>query len=329
MDNEKRRVHEIEALLELFSSDGFIFRPSELYKIEAGSELRSHLERYNIYLICRRPRFSLAQHSLYLNIENQTIIGEFVISLPMRKETKSFEFRNPLSEPINSLGELEYPFDKLRFVTVSGFPIEMRISDMTRFLSDPFGLLPHSQLLVEYVGQAFGSDGNRYALDRLIGETGKQGHGSLQKILSDLSASYLDDEVFVVLYSFEFYKKHLIAGGRYEPEVSFEDASDRFENFMKATLSRKKRIDLVEAALIRCFQPTYNEKYKKTFPKENHTILDALYDLDITGLGVSLSTEESFLPLCSSRVSPSCQHVASYPITNELDRATYFGIVFG
>lgn len=328
MDNNMRRVHEVEALLELFSSDGFVFRPSELYEIEPGSELRSHLERYNIYIICRRPRFSLNEKSLQLDNVKQTVSGEFIVSLPMSKEVKKFEFRNPLNEPIRSLEKLEYPFDKLRFVTSSGLPIQMRISDMTKFLSDPFCLLPHSQLLVEYVGQAFGRDGERDALDRLIGETGKHGHGSLQKILSELNSSYPDDEVFVVLYSFEFYKKHIVMGGSGEPEISFDDAPNRLDMFMEATLPRKKRIDLVEAALIRYFQPIFNDKYKKTFPKENHTILDALYDLDITGLGVSLSIEESFLPLYSTQVPPSCQHVASYPITNKSDRVTYFDIIF-
>ncbi len=324
----KRRIHEVEALLELFSSDGFIFRPSELYEINLGSSLRQYLERYNIYIICRRPRFSINPKSLKLNKKKQTITGEFIISLPGEKKSVDFEFKNPMDEYIETLGALEYPFDQLRFITKSGFPIQLRIIDVIKFLANPFSLLPYSQLLVEYVGQSFGADGKRDALDRLIGETGKQGHGSLQKVLSDLNAHYPDDEVFIVLYSFEFYKKHIVGGGSYEPEISFDKAPDRFDKFMRVTLSRQNRIDLVEAALIRYFQPIYNERYKKTFPKENHKILNALYDFDITGLAISLSTEESFTPLYSHVVPASCQHLITYPITKEEDRATYFDIIF-
>lgn len=319
---EKYRLHEIEALLELFSTDPFVFRPSELYRIDG--ELRKELERYNIYALGIRPRISIHPNSLALDYDSQLISGVFVVNLGLELKNIPFKYRNHFDLPITEIGKPEYPFDHLRFVLNNQIPAQIRIHDVIRF-SDT-SLRPYSDLKIEYVGQSYGEEGSSDAINRLIGKTGKQGHGSLQKVLADISSSNPESEAYILLYSFEFYKKVTIGGAGLEPKIPFEDAPGRFDELLNATVPRKNRIDLVEAALIRYFQPKYNDIYKKTFPKVTHDILKTLFDHDITGLSTSLSTNEHNIMVYSGKVSASDKHLAMYPIVKDKDRASFLDI---
>lgn len=319
---DKVRKHEIEGLLELFSTDPFIFRPAELYSIDG--ELRDQLRRYNIYLVARRPRISINPKSVALNTSRQKIDGVFSVNLGLEIKEVPFSYPNLFNAPITALGPIDYPCDHLRFVVANRVPIQIRAHDVIRASETP--LQPYSDLFVEYVGQSFGDDGDSDAVARLIGKTGKQGHGSLQKVLADINARNPESEVHLLLYSYEFYKKITIGGGSLLPEISFDDAPGRFEKLLDARVSREDRINLVEAALIKYFQPTYNDTYKKTFPQKTHEILSVLFDLDITGLSASLSTEEHNIRVFSRAVQPSNQHCASYPIVQESQRASFFDV---
>jgi len=318
----KYRLHEIEALLELFSTDPFIFRPAELYQIDG--QLRSELQKYNIYLVGRRPRISLLPDSLSLNLSKQYINGVFTVNLGLEIKQIPFKYENIFNLPITAIENIKYPFDHLRFVLDDKHPMQIRMHDVIRLSSS--NLEPFSDLKIEYVGQSFGEDGNSDAIDRLIGKTGKQGHGSLQKVLADINANNPESEVYILLYSYSFYKKVTIAGAGPEPKVPFEESPDRIDEMLNATVPRKNRIDLVEASLIRYFQPQYNDIYKKTFPKVTHDILKTLFDLDITGLSTSMSVNEHNIRLYSEKVSPSDQHLSMYSILKDKDRASFLDL---
>ncbi|MHB1677890.1 MAG: hypothetical protein ACYCSS_10205 [Sulfuriferula sp.] len=321
---EKVRKHEIEGLLELYSTDPFVFRPAELYSIDG--ELREQLRNYNIYMVARRPRISIKPKSVTLNASAQTIDGIFSVNLGFEIKEIPFSYFNFFSALITDLGKLEYPYDHLRFVVANRTPVQIRIHDVIRFSKT--SLQPYSDLFVEYVGQSFGEDGDSDAIARLIGKTGKQGHGSLQKVLADINASNPESEVYLLLYSYTLYKKFMIAGGYLVPEISLDDAPNRFDKLLDARVSREERVDLIEAALIKYFQPKYNDTYKKTFPQKTHEILNVLFDLDITGLSTSLSTNEHNIRIYSKFVAPSNQHCARYPIVQKSQRASFFDVVF-
>lgn len=319
---KKYRLHEIEALLELFSSDPFVFRPAELYKIDG--QLRRELENYNIYAVGIRPRISIIPDSITFNQSKQYIEGEFSVNLGLEIKKIPFKYENKFDTPITELGELEYPYDHLRFILNGQLPIQVRINDVIRFSKAK--LLPYSDLKIEYVGQSYGDEGSSDAIDRLIGKTGKQGHGSLQKVLADINASNPECEAYILLYSFSFYKKVTVAGSGPEPIIPFEDVPDRFEELLDATVPRKNRIDLIEASLIRYFKPKYNDIYKRTFPKVTHDILKELFKFDITGLATSLSTNEHNIRVYSDNSSPSNEHLSMYSIVKDKDRASFLDL---
>lgn len=321
----KYRLHELEGALELFSSDPFVFRPSELYKVEGS--LRKELERYNLYIVARRPRLSLIPSSLVLDAGKNTVSG--VIEAQLGEQKEHFPFKAVFTTPfqIERLDDHQFPFDFLRLWATNGYPIQVRLHDVLRFCEQDYA--PVTDMYVEYVGQAFGEEGERDVVDRLIGNTGKAGHGSLQQVLAEVNASHPDQEVHLLLYSFEFHKRIVIGGGFFgtpEPKYSIDDAPERFEQFFESKVKRHVRIDLAEAALIRYFAPQYNVKYKKTFPAQTHKILDRLHELDVTGLAVSLSTQEHRVRLFSTAVAPSDTHIAIYPITQDENRISFFDI---
>lgn len=319
---QKYRLHEIEGAVELFSSDPFIFRPAELYKI--NGDLRKTMERYNLYVVTRRPRMSLVPSSLILGSNGKSVSG--TIEAQVAAVRNEIQFKTVLPAPLQAaqLGKHDYPFDYLRFYTPAGLPVQLRLHDVLRFSDVPKSSL--TDLQVEYVGQAFGEAGERDVVDRLIGNTGKVGHGSLQKVLAEVNANHPDQEVHLLLYSFEFHKRHVILGslyGQHEPRHDIDSAPNRFEQFFETEIGRNTRIDLAEAALIRHFAPAYNDKYKKTFPAETHKILERLHELDITGLAVSLSTLEHNVRLVSKRAAPSDAHCATFPITTDQNRLSF------
>jgi len=321
----KYRLHELECAVELYSPDPFIFRAAELYQI--NGDLRKQLERYNLYLVARRPRMSLDPSSLAARPGGESVMGIIEVQVGATRNRLPFETVLPAHLRVARLGKHEYPFDYLRFITTTDVPVQIRLHDVLRFSNVPRSSL--TDMHVEYVGQAFGKAGERDVVDRLIGNTGKVGHGSLQKVLAEVNASHPDQEVHLLLYSFEFHKRHVIAGGfldQPEPRHDFNAAPNRFEQFFDSEIRRNIRIDLAEAALIRHFGSEYNDKYKKTFPAETHKILERLLELDITGLAVSLSTQEHNVRLVSKRVSPSDAHCAVYPIRTDQDRQSFFDI---
>lgn len=309
-------------MLELFSTEPFVFTPAELYSIDG--EIRNELRRYNIYVVAKRPRISIKPKSLILDLPTQTIRGLFSVNLGFEVKEVPFLFQNNFANPITALGEIEYPYGHLRFILANTWPMQVRVQDV--ILLSNTSLQPYSDFQVEYIGQSFGDDGDSDALTRLIGKTGKQGHGSLQKVLADINHSSPDSEAFLLLYSFEFYKKFIVGGGALEPEITFDEAPDRFENLLDARVSREDRINLIEAALIKYFQPKYNETYKKTFPQTTHEILRVLFNLDITGLSVSLSTEDQNFRTYSKEIEPNKQHCAIFPIVEESQRASFFDV---
>lgn len=318
----KTRLHEVEGLLELISTDPWIFRPSELYKV--SGPLREELKRYNIYLIGRRQRISINQESLELVEGGAKIIGAFDVTKQCSTIAVPFEFHNPTNLPITSLEKTEYPHLHIRFIAGRKLPIEIRIHDVIRFCHTDLG--DHSNIKIEYVGQSFGDEGSSDALQRLIGKTGKQGHGSFQKVLADLADRYPDNEAHVLLYSYEEYKNHIFMGGTTPAVHDFDYDENRVDRLMKAEYTRENRIDLVEAALIRHFQPIYNEIYKKTFPAESHAMLQSLFEADVTGLAVSLSTMEHRIKVHSDAVLPSSAHCPQYSIVDDASRASFLDL---
>lgn len=198
-----------------------------------------------------------------------------------------------------------------------------------RFMHDcEYDLDGNEHLEVLYVGQGYGEEGERLALDRLCS------HSTLQRILADTLHENPDQELLLLLYRYEHYRKILSSEGDFSatPTATEEEESLNFYNVQEAEFARKNRVSLAEAALIRYFEPKYNKIYKTTFPSPKHKIIEELIRKDFSGLSVEIDTSNIRAKLVSGCTKPSnCLfskkhpfvHIANIPLYSTEERESF------
>lgn len=322
------RKHEVESAIEVYSSNPYFFRPSDLY--EMGNFVEEALSTMHVYLICRRPRITLKPGTIHFSIKKGTICGELEIHLRNCKQFFKFEVIFPLKSSIVGISEIDLRPDIAILHTIDHQQFPIRVFDI--LMHSEINLRPYTNLLVEYVGQGFGKNGERNALDRLIGEGKKGGHGALQRLLSELQTTWINEEIFIGFYSFEFSRIIFFAGASHteydEPKFTFDEAPNRMASIGDFEIDQELRNDLAEASLIRYFEPRLNTIYKTVFPMRSHKMLEKFYENDVTGLFISLSSVERFVDLYSEKIVPSDKHLIQFPITDEEGRATFLDLSY-
>lgn len=142
---------------------------------------------------------------------------------------------------------------------------------------------------VEYVGQGYGRDKRRSAVERL-----NSGHEHFQQVLAGINDFHPDSDVAVILIDAD-------VQGR---ELSFSLRPDNVTS-MSAPIAKlmarpdgplidpKVNIDAVEAMLIRLFQPPENTKLKGFPLRDAPSLVAELREEGITHLGVELDIAKS------------------------------------
>lgn len=165
---------------------------------------------------------------------------------------------------------------------------------------------------VIYIGQAYGSDGRRNVVDRLMK------HETLQKIIAENNILAPGTDVFV--YGFKYSgndQVFMLFDGTNKDLISDSRDDDRRDRVLENPLSDKQMTQIVEAALIRYFQPVYNEKFRTLFPAQHHRFLDAMRDIDYDGFVVEINTEDIGTQLYSASFSKGMHHIAKFKITEK------------
>jgi hypothetical protein len=173
---------------------------------------------------------------------------------------------------------------------------------------------------VKYIGQAYGKDGNRNALERL------REHRTLQKIaiegvptgkkLSLLLIDLADNQILTTMNPWSKDKK---------PEndkVRIKNGLDKLFNTTDA-----EKISLYEAAMIRYFQPTYNKQLKHSFPSTNLKILQDCYEKDFQAVAAELGFGNSFFRLWSEEVEAKSHHMVNFDLSDKEDRQSFFSLL--
>lgn len=142
---------------------------------------------------------------------------------------------------------------------------------------------------VLYIGQAFGEDGNRTAIDRL------GSHSTLQKIYSEAMQRNPDSEIWILLASFQQKNISTMNGMITMSQSNEKEDFNRWMNFNNGEnpFSDKQKINFTEAALIRTFIPQYNKEYKDTFPNPAHSSYSECYSLDLNAIVVEMDMTEA------------------------------------
>ncbi|TMP30001.1 hypothetical protein CWB99_05860 [Pseudoalteromonas rubra] len=270
----------------------------------------------HIYLISKSPIISYSKE--YFRYENGKISGRINYRVDGELREKDFSIDFPLLDGAVEVRLSKYPHreiltldadgNEIRYLPASIICMGMGWHLTNRELSD---------LEVLYVGQAYG-DGTRTAFERL------KSHSTLQKILAQAQYESPDSEIQILTFEYEPYRIIHQMDGRAGNVISDYRDMDRFRNIVDNHLSEYEQICLVEAGLIRYFQPRYNAIYKDNFPSDKHKILESCYNLDFSGLIVEINTDELSFRLFSDGVKASDHHICKIDLLDPEKRWGFF-----
>lgn len=168
-------------------------------------------------------------------------------------------------------------------------------------------------LQVQYVGQAFGTNGERNAVTRLTE------HSTFQRVLAQLDSGPGFLQSWVLLMGFNA-QTNAMSFGPWSGQVSFEDSLERALSNLEAEIEPNQATNIAEASLIRYFQPHFNVIYKDSFPNEEHTTYTFPYELDVNSVTFGLETTGVNCRLTSDNVAPAWGHSAFFPLRPSSDR---------
>jgi hypothetical protein len=172
--------------------------------------------------------------------------------------------------------------------------------------------------MVKYIGQAYGQDGSRNAIDRLLK------HETLQKIaLKGVPQGY---QLTLLMLSIEPSNQLItmmnpFAKNGDSGDLRIKQGLDKARNTTDA-----EKISLYEAALIRYFYPEYNKEFKDSFPSTNLKILHDCYHKDFSAVVAEISIDELPFMLFSEAVGAKFNHVARHHLHKAEDRRMFFGM---
>lgn len=280
---------DVEHAMGMYAFDSYIIFAEEIYDKNALDPLRSVIDSCHVYLIGYTPaiRFLDARQDgdqLEINFSVANFTYAISIDLPKGLFLTQRDGRSILED---DSGKTYWPNDELLKST----------------LEEQAGTLKFE---VKYVGQAYGKDGSRNAIDRPLK------HETLQKIaIKGVPEGYRltililavqpNNQLFTVMNPFT---KNKDDDGR--------KIRAGFDNIFNTT--KQERVSLYEAALIRYFYPEFNKEFKDSLPSTNLKILRDCYDKNFGGVVAEICIDELAYQLYSEKVEPTHYHIARHSL---------------
>ena len=156
-------------------------------------------------------------------------------------------------------------------------------------------------------------------------------HTTIQKILADHNIKHPDRSLLVGLFNFGNVKKYAFIDGMDQTKIFGVEDLNRLKNTHQFFLPLDIKTAIIEAALIRYFEPKYNEKLKKNLPAKNSKTLSECYKYDFSAIVVKLWTSDEKDPclnyyLYSDKVSKSAKHNISIELIDSEIQKGFFSI---
>lgn len=308
--------HITELALSFYSNRMLLLHAKDIKKVDQQSvETATLAENCHIYLIVKRPRLSYVPGSIVVG--GGKTLGKMRYTL--KGEPREFEF-SLTGKPNGNVQVSDYPHSDMLLVR-DGEIVFRASAHMTSMICEYIADSSIRDLEVQYVGMSY-ADGKRSAKDRL------QNHSTLQQVLADLSHESPESEVLLILAQYEPPQTIITFDGR-DKTLRLEDDRDVVRDLQRQRneITKDLQIALIEASLIKYFQPPYNDKYKKRFPHPTQKILDEVYSIDFGALSVEINTEELNARLLSQMRSAGYHHVGSFDLHDPTVRRSFFNVM--
>ena len=226
-------------------------------------EIAEHL---HLYMICRRPRIAVVPSEFRSGPERRRV----VFTAQYGEAYKRIELDGPAAFTDADIEmRSEWPYGDFEILGGGGERLAWGRSSL--YLTRMDLTNEHLDLEVLYIGQAYGSSGERSAIDRLAK------HETLQAIYGEAVRRSPDKEVWIVLLGLAEVYGLMV----FSPVAGDGDLVTPDNESLMTGISEQQQINFTEAALIRYFSPSYNKEYKDTFPSPAHKTYSECYDLDI------------------------------------------------
>ncbi len=299
-DSFNNKKFDVEHALSMYA-DSFVTMPA--HSIYEGSQIGPLLDQIrscHIYLIGMTPKIDFVDA-----VEDGQ---DLVTSLVVRKKRYDLRWEMPSGASLKGNGSggwyLQHSSGK------KYFPSEMAIGRelVSRFNAVDFKVL--------YIGQAFGRDGSRHALDRL------KKHETLQKI----ALKGVPDGHFLTILMLSIKPSNQLITVFNPWAKDKSQGSKRIVSGLEKLFctSEVERTTLYEASLIRYFKPQFNIDFKNSFPSTNMKVLRDCYAKDFSAIIAEINIDELPYLLFSDVVAPKLCHIAKHDLHTDENRRVFF-----
>ncbi len=292
-------LFDVEHALDMYATS-FCTIPAEgIYDKEVLAPLMSVIDTCHIYIIGLLPKIDFTgaeQNSNKLSLIFSILDNKYILESDMPDGLKLNQ-DDEFAYLSNEQGERFFPDEQ---------QIQTRLCHESNVVN----------LDVQYIGQAYGKDGSRNAIDRLLK------HETLQKIaLKGIPEGY---RLTLLLLEVQPFNRMLTV---FNPHAKNKDEdSSRIRSGLDKLYgtTEQERIALYEASLIRYFSPPFNKEFKNSFPSTNLKILQDCYEKDFAAVIAEICIDELPFKLFSESVAVSNYHIAKHNLHDDDYRKIFF-----
>lgn len=295
------KLYDIEHSLGMYAVSYCTIPAEGIYDKEALEPLMGVIETCHIYLIGLTPVIDFVDAKQEKNVLNlsYTIGGQDCNLIFELTEGFNLKSDGDLLYIEAPNGQRSWPDDN---------HIQAKLSAQTALVN----------FEVKYIGQAYGKDGSRNAIDRLLK------HETLQKIsLKGVPAGYrLSLLLLAIQPNNQLYTMmNPFAKNTTEGPSRIKAGLDKLFN-----TTEQERITLYEASLIRYFYPDFNKEFRDSFPSTNLKVLQDCYEKDFSGVVAEICIDELPFKLFSGNVEPKNYHIVKHDLHKDEARRMFFGL---
>ncbi len=294
-----KKQYDIEHALMLHANSFVVMPAVTIYQKERIKEFEEVSKKCHIYFIGLTPRVFLED----VEQSGQMTLFKFKIGDdPVVVKAKLPEGSNLVKED-----------EEFRVFGKNGEEYKMDDMDMAQAIK-----LEHPvHFDVLYIGQAYGKDGERAALDRL------QKHETLQKISLQVGTPP-GKQLTVLLLEVISANRMLTMFNPFAANISKGKERIRAGIDKLYGTTEKERIALYEASFIRYFQPRYNKEFKDSFPSTDMKVLKDCYDKDFSSIIAEINFDDLPWDLRSEHVAAAHSHIAKHNLHTAEERSMFF-----
>lgn len=259
-----------ESFLSMYLSQYQFVLGADLDYYAQSNELFNDENPCNIYFILRRPKVTVEPNSFYSKEQE----AFFDLIIHDRGNAGVLKIKLELNKAKSKLSLVtEYPYNSFA----------IRDEEKTLLFARPSTLIDRVQVEnnvstemldyeILYIGQAYGKNGERTALNRLAS------HETIQKIYTHALTNNPESDIWIMLTSFTQISMLFSVGSdeilqTIESKKRDNKLTKNFFDNKGLVFSEKQKINFTEAALIKMFEPKYNKEFKNSFPNNKHSLL--------------------------------------------------------